>query len=56
MTFTFERIASAGAARAGVFTTPRGPVETPAFMAVGTLAIAALILSLPRYDRLARGD
>jgi len=38
VTFTFERIASAGAARAGVFTTPHGPVETPAFMAVGTLA------------------
>jgi queuine tRNA-ribosyltransferase len=36
--FRFERIASAGAARAGVFTTPHGPVETPAFMAVGTLA------------------
>jgi len=36
--FTFDRIASTGAARAGVFTTPHGPVETPAFMAVGTLA------------------
>ena len=36
--FSFERIASAGAARAGVFTTPHGPVGTPAFMAVGTLA------------------
>jgi queuine tRNA-ribosyltransferase len=35
-TFTIER--TAGAARAGVFTTPHGPVETPAFMAVGTLA------------------
>ena len=34
--FTIER--TAGAARAGVFTTPHGPVETPAFMAVGTLA------------------
>jgi queuine tRNA-ribosyltransferase len=38
VTFTFERSASAGAARAGVFITPHGPVETPAFMAVGTLA------------------
>ena len=37
-TFTFERFASAGAARAGVFMTPHGAVETPAFMAVGTLA------------------
>jgi len=36
--FTFDRIASTGAARAGVFTTPHGAVETPAFMAVGTLA------------------
>jgi len=38
MTFTFDRIASAGAARAGVLTTPRGRVDTPAFMAVGTAA------------------
>ena len=36
--FTFDRSASAGAARAGVFMTPHGAVETPAFMAVGTLA------------------
>ena len=34
--FTLER--TAGAARAGVFTTPHGDVETPAFMPVGTLA------------------
>jgi queuine tRNA-ribosyltransferase len=38
MTFTFDRSASAGAARAGVFVTPHGRVDTPAFMAVGTLA------------------
>jgi queuine tRNA-ribosyltransferase len=38
VSFTFERCASAGAARAGVFMTPHGPVDTPAFMAVGTLA------------------
>ncbi len=38
MSFTFEHQASAGAARAGVFMTPHGPVHTPAFMAVGTLA------------------
>ena len=38
MSFRFERLATSGAARAGVFTTPHGPVETPAFMAVGTLA------------------
>ncbi|HEU6451918.1 MAG TPA: tRNA guanosine(34) transglycosylase Tgt [Gemmatimonadaceae bacterium] len=36
--FRFEVAATAGAARAGVFTTPHGVVETPAFMAVGTLA------------------
>ncbi|MDQ6831014.1 MAG: tRNA guanosine(34) transglycosylase Tgt [Gemmatimonadota bacterium] len=36
--FSFTIDATAGAARAGVFTTPHGPVDTPAFMAVGTLA------------------
>jgi len=36
--FAFRIEAHAGAARAGVFTTPHGPVETPAFMPVGTLA------------------
>ncbi|HET7622701.1 MAG TPA: tRNA guanosine(34) transglycosylase Tgt [Gemmatimonadaceae bacterium] len=36
--FRFEIAATAGAARAGVFSTPRGSVDTPAFMAVGTLA------------------
>jgi queuine tRNA-ribosyltransferase len=35
--FTFRSEAHAGRARAGVFTTPHGPVLTPAFMAVGTL-------------------
>jgi queuine tRNA-ribosyltransferase len=34
--FTIEH--EDGAARAGVFRTPHGPVETPAFMPVGTLA------------------
>ena len=38
MSFSFEIAASAGAARAGVFSTPHGNVETPAFMPVGTLA------------------
>ena len=38
VSFAFDVQASAGAARAGVFTTPHGPVDTPAFMAVGTLA------------------
>ncbi|MEK7401310.1 MAG: tRNA guanosine(34) transglycosylase Tgt [Gemmatimonadota bacterium] len=36
--FSFEVEATAGAARRGVFSTPHGVVETPAFMAVGTLA------------------
>lgn len=38
MSFTFDIDATAGAARAGVFSTPHGPVGTPAFMPVGTLA------------------
>ncbi len=38
VSFTFSVAANAGAARAGVFTTPHGAVDTPAFMAVGTLA------------------
>jgi queuine tRNA-ribosyltransferase len=38
VSFAFDCSASAGAARAGVFMTPHGAVETPAFMAVGTLA------------------
>jgi queuine tRNA-ribosyltransferase len=36
--FAFEVQHNAGAARAGVFTSPHGPIETPAFMPVGTLA------------------
>jgi queuine tRNA-ribosyltransferase len=38
MSFSFEIEATAGAARAGVFVTPHGRVDTPAFMPVGTLA------------------
>jgi len=38
MSFAFEIEKTAGSARAGVFFTPHGPVETPAFMPVGTLA------------------
>jgi queuine tRNA-ribosyltransferase len=38
VTFSFRIEHSAGAARAGVFVTPHGEVETPAFMPVGTLA------------------
>ncbi|MEX2179154.1 MAG: tRNA guanosine(34) transglycosylase Tgt [Gemmatimonadaceae bacterium] len=36
--FSFALEATAGAARRGVFDTPHGTVETPAFMPVGTLA------------------
>ncbi|HUO52918.1 MAG TPA: tRNA guanosine(34) transglycosylase Tgt [Gemmatimonadaceae bacterium] len=38
MPFAFSFSSSAGAARAGVFSTPHGDVPTPAFMAVGTQA------------------
>ena len=34
--FAFSTRHAAGAARLGTFTTPHGPVETPAFMPVGT--------------------
>src|SRR3954467_5555971 len=37
MCFTFEIAGTLGSALAAVFTTPHGPVETPAFMPVGTL-------------------
>ncbi|MGH7633312.1 MAG: tRNA-guanine transglycosylase, partial [Gemmatimonadaceae bacterium] len=36
--FAFTVHAACGAARTGVFSTPHGPVETPAFMPVGTNA------------------
>ncbi|MGQ0646823.1 MAG: tRNA-guanine transglycosylase, partial [Gemmatimonadaceae bacterium] len=36
--FAFRIDATEGAARAARFTTPRGVVDTPAFMPVGTLA------------------
>src|SRR5258708_36903498 len=36
--FTYTVDARDGRARTGTFTTPHGPVETPAFMPVGTLA------------------
>jgi len=38
VSFAFQIDSTAGSARAGVFFTPHGPVETPAFMPVGTLA------------------
>jgi queuine tRNA-ribosyltransferase len=36
--FTFELLAQDGAARAGIFYTPHGPIETPIFAPVGTQA------------------
>jgi queuine tRNA-ribosyltransferase len=38
MTVSFELLARCGAARRGVLTTAHGPVDTPAFMPVGTQA------------------
>src|SRR4029078_11589569 len=38
MSFSFTIQSTSGSARAGVFVTPHGEVETPAFMPVGTLA------------------
>ena len=38
MTFSFDIQHTAGRARAGLLHTPRGVVETPVFMPVGTLA------------------
>jgi queuine tRNA-ribosyltransferase len=38
VTFSFDILARQGRARAGVFHTPRGAIETPVFMPVGTLA------------------
>ena len=35
--FSYTLEATDGAARAGTFTTPHGPIHTPAFMPVGTL-------------------
>lgn len=38
MSFTFELLKTDGAARAGIFHTPHGPIPTPVFAPVGTLA------------------
>jgi len=43
MTFTFSLEAEHGQARAGVFTTPHGPLHTPVFAPVGTLATVKAI-------------
>ncbi|WP_371224495.1 tRNA guanosine(34) transglycosylase Tgt [Roseovarius sp. 2305UL8-3] len=42
--FSFEKTSEDGAARAGVITTPRGEIRTPAFMPVGTAATVKAML------------
>ena len=42
--FSFSLNAISGRARAGVITTPRGPIRTPAFMPVGTAATVKAML------------
>ncbi|MEM1422172.1 MAG: tRNA guanosine(34) transglycosylase Tgt [Pseudomonadota bacterium] len=42
--FEFERIAQDGRARLGVLRTPRGEIQTPAFMPVGTAATVKAML------------
>ena len=44
MMFRFETQATAGPARTGVFRTPHGTVETPAFMPVGTAGTVKAML------------
>jgi queuine tRNA-ribosyltransferase len=43
MSFSFSIQDTVGSARTGVFMTPHGPVETPTFMPVGTLATVKAI-------------
>ncbi len=43
MTFEFEVLATDGAARAGVLHTPHGPIPTPVYAPVGTLATVKTI-------------
>lgn len=50
MGFTFEIEAEAGAARAGRFMTPHGPIETPVFAPVGTQATVKAVLPRDLYE------
>ena len=50
MSFSFELLASEGAARAGTFHTPRGEIRTPAFMPVGTLGNVKTVTSTEVRD------
>ena len=45
MTFEFEVTATSGRARTGRITTPRGTIETPVFMPVGTRAAVQTLTS-----------
>jgi len=47
MTFTYEKFAQCGRARAGVFHTPHGDIPTPVFAPVGT---AATVKGVPPRD------
>jgi queuine tRNA-ribosyltransferase len=48
--FRFDVLASQGAARAGIFHTPHGAVETPCFMPVGTLGTVKALDPLDLAD------
>jgi queuine tRNA-ribosyltransferase len=50
--FSFDVVASSGAARAGTFVTPHGSISTPVFMPVGTLGT---VKALDPDDLLAAG-
>lgn len=50
MSFTFSLEATAGRARAGVFTTPHGDLLTPVFAPVGTQATVKAILPRDLHD------
>src|SRR5437868_10879731 len=69
MSFSFQVASTVGTPRAGVFSTPHGTVETPAFMPVGRLATvkaldpddlvqmgASMILGNAYHLHLGRGD
>ena len=48
--FSFDLLSNDGEARAGVFHTPHGPIETPAFMPVGTRGTVKGVLPRDLYE------
>src|SRR6187401_2346214 len=59
--FSFELLATLGHARAGILQTPRGDIETPVFMPVGTLGTvkamtAAELVASPLDARIILGN